>query len=311
MKPKSTLLPFLALAGSSLLAVSSAHAQSTYIWANSNVSNTPNTFDWFTGGSNTQGIWTGGTPVSGNLNTIQFFSAPPTPVPNTTTVTQGSNVNNGGNAFELGILTLSGQAPATANIDLAMNVTGDALNFSAATGTINLDSVDVPANSRNIIWSVSNAIQLGTVSTASTLTLTGNGNSAFNFSGGFTELQAGGGSKLIKSGSSTTTLSGAVTVSGGLEVNGGVLRLTNGSNVITGGITLNGGSFGDNTGTISTATLNNNNITVGGTATIGFANGATTNGGITLNSGSLTTGTNGGGATVNGAVTGVGALVIG
>jgi fibronectin-binding autotransporter adhesin len=102
-----------------------------------------------------------------------------------------------------------------------MNVTGDALNFSAATGTVNLNSLDTASNGRNIFWNVSNAIQLGTASTASTLTLTGNGNSAFNFSGGFTELQAGGGSKLIKSGSSTTTISGAVTVSGGLEVNGG------------------------------------------------------------------------------------------
>jgi fibronectin-binding autotransporter adhesin len=49
---------------------------------------------------------------------------------------------------------------------------------------------------------------------------------------------------------------------------------------------------------------------VGGTAAIGFANGATTNGGITLNSGNLTTGTNGGSATVNGAVTGVGSISI-
>jgi hypothetical protein len=89
MKSKSTHRHFLALAGSSLLAVSFAKAQTTYTWANSNVTNTPATLDWFTGGPNTQGAWTGGTPVSSNLNTIRFFSAPPTAVPNTTTVTPG------------------------------------------------------------------------------------------------------------------------------------------------------------------------------------------------------------------------------
>ena len=99
----------LTLAGSSLLVVSSANAQSIYTWANSNVTNTPATLDWFTGGPNSQGAWTGGTPVSSNLNTIRFFSAPPTAVPNTTTVTQGSNLNNGGTAFQLATLTLSGQ----------------------------------------------------------------------------------------------------------------------------------------------------------------------------------------------------------
>ena len=301
----------LTLAGSSLLVVSSANAQSTYTWANSHVTNTPATLDWFTGGPNSQGAWTGGDPVSSNLNTIRYFSAPPTAVRNTTTVTQGSNVNNGGIAFQLATLTLSGQAPAASNQDLTMNVTGDALNFSAATGIINLDSVDVAANGRNITWNINNAIPLGTASSASTLTLTGNGSSAFNFGGGFTEVQTGGGSKLIKSGSSTTTLSGAVTVSGGLQVNGGVLRLTNASNAITGGITLNGGSLGDNGGTISTATLNNNLITVNGVANLGLTGGATTSGGITLNTGAdLALATNNNSATVNGAVTGVGSISI-
>jgi len=313
MKPRilSTARLSLAIAASSLMAVTSASAQTTYTWANTNVNNTPSTLDWFTGGPNTQATWTGGTPVSSNLNTIQFFTNTATAVPNTTTVTQGSNVNNGGNAFQLGTLTFSGQAPASPNQDLTMNVAGDALNFSAATGTINLDSTDVASNGRNIFWNVSNAIQLGTASSASTLTLTGNGSSAFNFSGGFTELQTGGGSKLIKSGSSTASLSGKVTVSGGLEVNGGLLRLTNAGNAITGGITLNGGTLGDNNNTISTATLNNNLITVNGVANLGLTGGATTNGGITLNTGAdLTLATNNSSATVDGAVTGVGSISI-
>jgi fibronectin-binding autotransporter adhesin len=302
----------LALAVSMLLANSFTFAQTTYIWGNSNVTNTSTTLDWFTGGSNTQATWTDGTPLSSNLNTIQFFTNTATAVPNTTTVTLGSNLNNGGNAFQLGTLTLSGQAPTPANQDLTMNLAGDALNFSGASGTINLDSVDISGNSRNITWNVSNAIQLGTASSASTLTLAGSGSSAYNFSGGFTELQAGGGSKLIKSGSSLATLSGAVTVSGGLELNAGTLRLMNASNAITGGITLNGGTLGDNNGRITTQTLNNNLITVNGAASLGMEGGTTTNGGITLNSGAnLTLATNASSATVNGDVTGVGSISIG
>ena len=311
MNPKFILRQFLCIAGFSSMAISSVSAQSTYIWDNSNVSNTANTFDWFTGGLNTQGLWTGGAPLSNNQNTIQFFANTTTPLVHTSSVVQGSNLNNGGTAFQLGTLTLSGLATNSPNITLTMNVTGDAFNFSAATGAINLDTIQVGGNGRNITWNVSNAFQLGTASSASTLTLAGNGSSTFNFSGGFTELQSGGGSKLVKSGSSITTLSGAVTLSGGLELNAGTLRLTNAANAITGGITLNGGSLGDNGGTISTATLNNNQIIVNGAANLGLAGGATTNGGITLNSGAnLTLATNNSGATVNGAVTGVGSLSI-
>jgi fibronectin-binding autotransporter adhesin len=169
----------------------------------------------------------------------------------------------------------------------------------------------LPANGRNIFWNVGNAIQLGTASTASTLTLTGNGSSAFNFSGSFTELQSGGGSKLIKSGSSTTTLSGAVTVSGGLEVNGGRSsanqcqqrhhRRNHPQRWQLWAIIRAPSAPPPSTTTISPWR---------GTS-LGLANGATTNGGITLNSGAnLTFATNNNSATINGAVTGVGSISI-
>ena len=303
---KNTPRTFLALAAGSLLAVSSAPAQTTYTWANSNVTGTPPAnLDWFTGGPNTQGTWTGGDPVSSNLNTIQFFENTTSALPNTAVPsTQAVNLNNGGTAFQLGTLTLSGRASATTNANLTMNHSGDALNFSAATGTINLNSVN---NTRSITFNVANNIQLGTATSASTLTLTGSGNNTFNFSGSVSELQAGGGGKLIKSGSSTATLSGAVTVSGGVEVNAGTLALTSAANNITGGFTLNGGALRFS----NAATINDKNITVTGAASllVGVNANLSTNASILLNAGAnLSLGGDNGSLTITSAVTGDGSI---
>jgi fibronectin-binding autotransporter adhesin len=299
----------LALATGSLLAVSSAPAQSTYIWANSNVAGTPPAnLDWFTGGPNTQGTWTGGTPVSSNLNTIQFFANAATQLTNTAAPsTQAVNLNNGGTAFQLGTLTLTGRASATSNANLTMNLSGDALNFSAATGTVNLNAINA---TRTITYNVANNIQLGTASSASNLTLTGNGDNGtgFNFSGSVSELQIGGGSKLIKSGSSTAILSGAVTVSGGVEVNSGTLILSGSSNAITGGFTLNGGVLRYTNAT----TVNGSNIMVNGTASfLQHTGSSTTDATITLNTGSnLSLGADANSQTITSAVTGAGSLTV-
>jgi len=283
MKPKSTLRNFLAIAGSSLLMISATPAQTTYTWANSNVTGTPvSILDWYTGGSNTQGTWIGGDPVSSNLNTIQIFENMTTALPNTANPsTQTINLNNGGDAFELGTLTLSGRGSATANANLTMTLSGDALNFSAATGTINLDAVN---NTRTITYNVANAIQLGTASSATALTFAGNGNGTFNFTGNITELQAGGGS-LVKSGSSTVTLSGANNFTGGIQISGGTLAFANsgawggsGKNVsFTGTGRLTSSFDGYSGGTLSVAS--------GATATITGSNSisfATTTGSGTL-----------------------------
>lgn len=105
------------------------------------------------------------------------------------------------------------------------------------------------------------------------------------------------------------TLSNVITSSDGLQKDGvGILKLTSFTNTISGGITLNGGSIGQGAsgGSIFTSTLNNNNITVNGAATL-FVGNVTTTGSITLNAGGvLTTSSNTGGITVDGPVTGSG-----
>jgi fibronectin-binding autotransporter adhesin len=299
----------LSLATGSLLAGSSGTAQTTYTWANSNVAGTPPAnLDWFTGGPNTQGTWTGGDPISSDLNTIQFFLNATTQLPNTAAPsTQAVNLNNGGTAFQLGTLTLTGRASATSNANLTMNLSGDALNFSAATGTVNLNAINA---TRTITYNVANNIQLGTASSASNLTLTGNGDNGtgFNFSGSVSELQIGGGSKLIKSGSSTAILSGAVTVSGGVEVHSGTLILSGSSNAITGGFTLNGGVLRYTNAT----TVNGSNIMVNGTASfLQHTGSSTTDATITLNTGSnLSLGADANSQTITSAVTGAGSLTV-
>ena len=268
MKSKPSLRLLLA-ASSTLLAISSATAQTTYTWANSNVTGSPaSPLDWFTGGPNTQGTWIGGDPVGGNLNTIQFFQGTTTALTNTDTPsTQTVNLNNGGSAFELGTLTLSGLASATTSANLTMTLSGDALNFSAATGTINLNALNA---TRTITYNVNNNIELGTASGGSVLTLTGNGTSAFNFGGIISELQSGGGS-LIKSGTSTVNLTGANTYTGTTTLNGGVLNLsgTSGSISASTGIILNGGGI----------TLTNSDSTQGAVNRVSDTADITSNGG--------------------------------
>jgi fibronectin-binding autotransporter adhesin len=298
MNTRKWMCVILVMAG----VVGMAQAQTTNTWANDNLTatTTPTSLNWF---NPTQANWTGGTPVSGNVNTIQFFKDTTTRVANTVAATQAS-VLDYGSAFELGTLTLLGLASSINGATLIMNLSGDALNFSAATGTVNVNALD--SSPRTITYNVANNIQLGTASSASTLTLTGNGTSAFNFSGNFTELQTGGGSKLIKGGSSTATISGAITVSGGLEVNGGSLSLTSASNAITGGIALSGSILNCS----YASTIDGNNISASGASTL---NGSfsLTNATITLNSGAnLTFGSNGGSMTISTPVTGDGAISI-
>ena len=98
----------------------------------------------------------------------------------------------------------------------------------------------------------------------------------------------GGPGAVTKSGTSTLTLSGNNSFSGGLVMNAGTLRMS-GPQSFTGGVTLNGGVIGDTTTWITSAANNNNSITVATNATAGFksGNGETfgSNVVITINSG--------------------------
>jgi fibronectin-binding autotransporter adhesin len=207
--------------------IGAAQAQTTNIWANANVTatTTPTSLNWINA---PQAIWTGGTPVSGNLNTIQFFNDTTTPFVNTVDATQASILDNGGTAFQLGTLTLSGRGSSTEWQDLTMNLSGDALNFSAATGTVKLNAMKASSNRSFVTYNVANDIQLGTASSATALTFTGNGDSVFNVGGIISELQSGGGS-IVKNGTSTLTLSNTNSFSGGVFINGGILNLPAGA----------------------------------------------------------------------------------
>jgi autotransporter-associated beta strand protein len=263
MKPTRSLLSFLF--GSVFLTAQMTQA-ATYYWDNSNITATPPaSLNWFNA---TQGTWTGGTPVSSNLNTIQFFADTTTNLTHTGNPSSQTSVidTTGDVAFELGTLTLSGRASATNNAKLNLTISGDALNFSAATGTINLDALNVDAD-QTITYNVNSNIELGTASSAGALTLTGNGNSTFNIGGIISQLQSGGGS-LIKSGTSSVTLTGANSYTGGTTVLGGTLTIGTGGSLSSSGVLKMGGS---GTFTYSAAgvgqTVNGLNV-LGGSSTV-------------------------------------------
>ncbi|MEI6367881.1 MAG: autotransporter-associated beta strand repeat-containing protein, partial [Planctomycetota bacterium] len=209
----------MAIAGLASVWSATSSPAATYTWLDSNVSGTPSaTLDWFNA---PQGAWGGGTPVSNGASTIQFFTSATTTLGNTTSGTQSSVIDNGGTAFQLGTLTLSGKGSGTAGRSLVLSVSGDPLNFSATTGTISLDATN---GASNLSYVIGSAIQLGTAGSSGALTIGGNGDAAFTLSGPISELQAGGGS-LRKTGNSTVLLTGSNTYTGATAVNGGVLGL--------------------------------------------------------------------------------------
>ena len=282
-------------------------AQTTYTFANTNVTATmiSTNLYWMTNVP-TAG-WTNGTmPVSGNANTIQFFQDTTTPMVNIySTNTESAILDNNSNAFQLGTLSLEGLASATASAQLTMTLssksTNDTLNFSAATGTINLDSLNNGGNGKNV-WNVNTPIQLGTAGSAGALTIQGNGNATFNINGSISELQAGGGS-VVKTGAATVWLSASNSFTGGLFIKKGTLATaTNpGKTAVLGGNGTGPVTLGDAAGGPAALLLGwqsyNNPITLGagavGPLTIGDAldnggaNNPNVNGGINLNGNNL------------------------
>jgi autotransporter-associated beta strand protein len=298
MKPKSmSLRVVLALTGAAILSFFTQASAATYTWDSANVTGTPtSTLDWFTGGSNALGLWTGAAvPVSASDTTIQFFANTTTSLPNTAVPsTQTVNLNNGGSAFQLGTLALNGFGSATSGASLTMTLQGDALNFSGATGTISFNSVKnvAPATDPVINYNINNNIQLGTAGSASALTLTGNGDNSgtttYNINSSISELQAGGGS-IIKSGTSTVNIIGAINITGAMTVSAGILNLTSSTNTAS-SMTVNGGTL------ILTGALNpasaSMTVNTGGILRIGN-NTATQFGPSGVYSGNISTGTGG------------------
>jgi len=284
----SAMKAFVALALLVLMTGTTAQA-ATYVWDNSNVTGTPTpTLDWFTGGSNPLGLWTGPVvPLSASDTEIQFFADTTTSLPNTAVPsTQTANLNNGGSAFQLGTLTLNGFGSATSGASLTMTLQGDAMNFSEATGTISFKSVKnvAPATDPVVNYTINNNIQLGTAGSASELTLTGNGDSAgtttYNIVGAISELQAGGGS-LLKSGTTILTISGAINITGAVTVDAGTLNLSNNGNTAS-TMTVNGGTLNVTSSSISATTMTVNGGTLILTGNLNPASGS-----MTVNSGGI------------------------
>ena len=260
-------------AGALSLAPAAAHAATTYVWDYSNIVGA-SSLDWFSGGPNTQATWVNppGAPTVGGVNntdTIQFFNDTTTAFNNAGVVTQTSNVNNGGNPVELGTLTIDGYSSATVANTYTLNISGDPLSFSGATGTINLNSNKNKAYSK---FNVNSNIQLGTATSGSILTITGNGTAnganystpGFYINGNITEQQTGGGS-LVKSGTSAVVINGALNITGGITVSAGNIDLNNANTGLAGAIALNGGQLRTN----ANNGLGTGDITLGGNANMG------------------------------------------
>jgi autotransporter-associated beta strand protein len=214
----------------------------TFVWANANVAGAPApSLNWF---GAPQGLWTGdgSAPISSNLTVIRFFQDAVTALANTSAPSaQTSAIDNGGAPFQLRTLTLAGKASAAANASLTVTLAGDALHFSGAAGTVNLDASNA---TRTVSYDVHAPILLGTADNACVLTAGGNGNGTFRIGGNIAEGQAGGG-RLVKTGLASLVLLGTNAFSGGVTIEaGGVYASGASTNVLgIGRLTMNGGLF--------------------------------------------------------------------
>lgn len=235
MKPKPTLRHFLALAlaGSSLLAISSASAQTTYTWTQK----TTGTQSWVTDAN-----WDGSNIfVSGASNELRFF------LTNSST----DRLANGAvitiidvpSTLSMNTLTLSGQGPNNTNgapFTIGTNASTWTLG-DLTTSTVNLDSTRGGGSAdRDIRYTVAANLALSG-GTGGITTFTGNSQSITGavFSGNITETSAGQG--ITKSGTSLLIFSGSNSYTGTTSVTGGTLRL-NSSNALSGGIGATGGT---------------------------------------------------------------------
>ena len=150
---------------------------------------------------------TGGDPWSTSVN---WSAAPPVSAADTTLVFVGDNTtlipagqptatsNDIAGNFLLNRLDLQGTGPATGAAP-TISISGNPLEFVANGGSdpvINLNSLDGPVD---VVYSTSNDVVL-----TNNLTIAGNGDSAFTFSGAI-----GGPGSIIKTGTGTILLSGA------------------------------------------------------------------------------------------------------
>jgi autotransporter-associated beta strand protein len=224
MKPKSSFRSFLALAGSSLLAMSSASAV-TYTWTQAGT------------GSQTWGTttnWLGSNVfVSGSANELAFFTGV-TPVAGVTIT-----VDSLPSTLSMNVLTLAGTGPnSTLGSDITIGTSASTWTIGdGTTSTVNLTSLGGGANAdREIRYNVVANLTLN--QTTTTFTGSGTALSGYKFSGNITGAAGYG---ITKSGTSTLVFSGNNSYNGTTTVSAGTLRL-NSATALSGGIGATGGT---------------------------------------------------------------------
>ena len=226
MKPKSFLRYLLALAGSSLLAISSASAI-TFTWTQNGT------------GSQTWGTttnWLGSNVfVSGSANELAFSF---TGVAGNATVVTGVP-----SALSMNVLTLAGTGPNStsgSSILIGDNTTTWTIG-DGTTSTVNLTStLGGGSSDRDIRYTIAANLELNG-GTSGITTFTGNSTSGTGavFSGNITETGSGKG--ITKSGSSLLIFSGNNSYTGTTLVSAGTLRL-NSATALSGGLGATGGT---------------------------------------------------------------------
>jgi len=208
-----------------------------FVWDNSNVEGAAPaaTLDWFSGGSNDQGVWLGSEPLS-NISTTQIsiFKDCLTPLENAGPGgnSQTINLNNGGETFFLQALQFNGLASDNPGADMSVKLTGDRLQFARQTspvgGSISVSALDNVDYNTKMAFEVANSITVGSNSYAGTLRLINSGPTVLDISGPIGEAMSTG-AAIEKYGVGEIVLSGANAISGGITVWEGTLTLS-GSN---------------------------------------------------------------------------------
>jgi fibronectin-binding autotransporter adhesin len=228
MKPKATIRHFLALAGSSLLAMSSASAQTTYTWTQ----NTAGDQSWATAGN-----WSGSNQfVSGSINELAFLTSV-----QLATGGMAITVTNVPTTLSMNVLTLAGIGP---NSDLGSTIT---IGTSASTWTIGdgttsqvnlISTLGGGGANRDVRYTIgANLTLVGDASGITTFTGASTSGYGAVFSGDITGTDKG----ITKSGTSLLVFSGNNSYTGRTSVTGGVLRLSS-ANALSGGIGTTGGT---------------------------------------------------------------------
>ena len=231
MKTKTKYNTFLALAAGSLMAFSSATAQTTYTWTQTATGDQ----DWGSAGN-----WSGGTQfVSGSGNELMFYAGT-SGASNQLAAGISQVVINVPTTLSMNRLTLNGLGP---NSTLGSSVT---IGTNASTWTIG-DGTTSTVNLNSLLGG-GGADRDVRYTIAANLTLVGNSSGITTFTGNstsgigalFSGNMTGSGKGITKSGSSLLVFSGNNSYTGTTTISGGVLRLAS-ANALNGGIGTTGG----------------------------------------------------------------------